>query len=277
MHEAERRLGLADTLARTASGTGANRRWWSPRCRRCCASACSRSRAVKGTPPTATSCAYRSPDQAGRRPGTGERPRPVLAAHHEPGWRTRPRARIEAARMTVALVNLFCRSFAAPPAAIILDIDDTCDPVHGRQQLSPFHAHYDTCCFLPVHVYHVDSGKPVAVRFPTGWRSSPTATGWSGSCQARDSHPLSGDDLARRTKNAGPNGQASVGATLDRGGAQVNTSIHVKDRQRCARVRGSWIESAYHLLTGKYGPEQRWHEPWNCISDNVILSVFYDK
>ena len=52
-------------------------------------------------------------------------------------------SRLEVARMTAALVDLFCRSFPAPPAAITLDIDDTCDPVHGRQQLSLFNAHYD--------------------------------------------------------------------------------------------------------------------------------------
>ena len=34
-------------------------------------------------------------------------------------------SRIEVARMTVALVDIFCRSFPAPPAAITLDIDDT--------------------------------------------------------------------------------------------------------------------------------------------------------
>ena len=77
-------------------------------------------------------------------------------------------SRIEVARMTAALVDLFCRSFGAPPAAITLDIDDTCDPVHGHQQLSLFHAHYDTRCFLPVHIYHVESGKPVAVLLRPG-------------------------------------------------------------------------------------------------------------
>ena len=45
--------------------------------------------------------------------------------------------------MTAALVDIFCRSFASPPPAITLDIDDTCDRVHGHQQLSLFHAHYD--------------------------------------------------------------------------------------------------------------------------------------
>ena len=77
-------------------------------------------------------------------------------------------SRTEVARMTAALVDIFCRSFPAPPAAITLDIDDTCDAVHGQQQLSLFHAHYDTRCFLPVHVYHVESGKPVAVLLRPG-------------------------------------------------------------------------------------------------------------
>jgi len=41
------------------------------------------------------------------------------------------------------MVDLFCDSFAKPPAAITLDIDDTVDEVHGGQQLSLFNAHYD--------------------------------------------------------------------------------------------------------------------------------------
>ncbi len=72
-------------------------------------------------------------------------------------------SRIETARMTAALVDIFCRSFPQAPATITLDIDDTCDRVHGLQQMSLFHAHHDTRCFLPIHVYHVESGKPVVV------------------------------------------------------------------------------------------------------------------
>ena len=49
-------------------------------------------------------------------------------------------SRIEMARMTAALLDLFCRSFAAPSAAITLDIDDTCDAVHARL----------LACFIPV-------------------------------------------------------------------------------------------------------------------------------
>ncbi|WP_395661773.1 transposase [Aestuariivirga sp.] len=71
--------------------------------------------------------------------------------------------RMGAARMTAMMVDVLCKSFRKRPAAITLDIDDTCDPVYGGQQLSLFNAHYDTHCFLPIHVYDVSSGKPVMV------------------------------------------------------------------------------------------------------------------
>jgi hypothetical protein len=66
-------------------------------------------------------------------------------------------------RMMAAMVELFCASFEEVPNRIVLDIDDTCDPAHGRQQLAVFHAHYDERCFLPIHVYEATTGKPVAV------------------------------------------------------------------------------------------------------------------
>ena len=66
-------------------------------------------------------------------------------------------------RMTAAMVDLFCDSFATVPRRIVLDIDDTEDRVHGTQQLSLFHAHYDGRCFLPMHIYEATTGKPVAV------------------------------------------------------------------------------------------------------------------
>jgi len=66
-------------------------------------------------------------------------------------------------RMMAAMVDLFCDSFEQVPRRIVLDIDDTCDPVHGGQQLALFHAHHNERCFLPIHVYEAVSGKPVAV------------------------------------------------------------------------------------------------------------------
>jgi hypothetical protein len=66
-------------------------------------------------------------------------------------------------RMMAAMVELFCDSFERVPDRIVLDIDDTCDPAHGGQQLALFHAYYDERCFLPIHVYEAITGKPVAV------------------------------------------------------------------------------------------------------------------
>jgi hypothetical protein len=75
---------------------------------------------------------------------------------------------LQAARMTAALIDQFCASFPAPLAEITLDIDDTLDIVHGGQQLSFWNAHHDERCFMPIHVYHVESGKPVVVILRTG-------------------------------------------------------------------------------------------------------------
>jgi hypothetical protein len=44
---------------------------------------------------------------------------------------------------------------------VTLDIDDTVDAVHGRQQLSLFNAHYGERCFLPIHVYDTATCRPV--------------------------------------------------------------------------------------------------------------------
>jgi hypothetical protein len=66
-------------------------------------------------------------------------------------------------RMMAAMIELFCDSFTEVPHRIVLDIDDTEDRVHGGQQLALFHAHYDSRCFLPIHIYEATTGKPVAV------------------------------------------------------------------------------------------------------------------
>jgi len=66
-------------------------------------------------------------------------------------------------RLTYAMVDAWCASYAKQPVAVTLDIDDTVDVVHGHQQLSLFHAHYDDRCFLPIHIYDTAAGRPVAV------------------------------------------------------------------------------------------------------------------
>jgi hypothetical protein len=67
-------------------------------------------------------------------------------------------------RLTYALVDQYCASFgSAVPTAITLDIDDTVDVVHGRQQMSLFNAFEGEYCFKPIHVYDVTTGRPVVV------------------------------------------------------------------------------------------------------------------
>jgi DDE family transposase len=70
--------------------------------------------------------------------------------------------------MTYAMIDVYCASHPRPPAAVTLDIDDTLDVVHGRQQLSLFNAHYDERCFLPIHVYDIATSRPVAILLRPG-------------------------------------------------------------------------------------------------------------
>ena len=82
-------------------------------------------------------------------------------------------------RLTYAMVDAWCASYAREPEAVTLDIDDTLDVVHGGQQLSLFHAHHDARCFLPIHVYDTATGRPVAVILRPGKTpSGKEAAGW---------------------------------------------------------------------------------------------------
>ena len=76
------------------------------------------------------------------------------------------------ARIGLGQIDLYCRSFARPPGRIVLDIDDTDDPVHGQQELALFNAHYDCTCFQPIHIFDGLSGKPVLSLLRPGKRPS---------------------------------------------------------------------------------------------------------
>ncbi len=82
-------------------------------------------------------------------------------------WENAPTT-LELARMIVRMVAIYCASYKVPPAAVTLDIDDTCDVVHGYQQLSFWNGHYGERCFLPIHVYDTATGRPVAMLLRTG-------------------------------------------------------------------------------------------------------------
>ena len=71
-------------------------------------------------------------------------------------------------RMMDAMVELFCASFKAVPRRLVLDIDDTGDRVHGGQQLALFNSHHGGYCFMPIHIFEAQSGKPVAIILRSG-------------------------------------------------------------------------------------------------------------
>jgi hypothetical protein len=100
----------------------------------------------------------------GRLPDTGD---DLCSQPTVSRWENAPTLR-EVVRMTRAMVDIYCRSYASPPDAVTLDIDDTCDVAHGNQQMALFNAHYDERCFLPIHVYDAANARPVAMLFRPG-------------------------------------------------------------------------------------------------------------
>ena len=82
-------------------------------------------------------------------------------------WENAPTTR-ELAKLMGAMIGIYCASYPTEPKAVTLDIDDTCDVVHGYQQLSFWNGHYGERCFLPIHVYDTATGRPVAMLLRTG-------------------------------------------------------------------------------------------------------------
>ena len=51
------------------------------------------------------------------------------------------------------LVELFLEAHRTAPREIVLDLDATDDPLHGRQEGRFFHGYYDCYCYLPLYVF----------------------------------------------------------------------------------------------------------------------------
>jgi hypothetical protein len=67
----------------------------------------------------------------------------------------------EAARLCAALIDQVGAT-VKPGKQAILDIDDTFCAAHGHQQLAFWNAHHDERGFASMHIYHVETGTPVA-------------------------------------------------------------------------------------------------------------------
>jgi hypothetical protein len=55
--------------------------------------------------------------------------------------------------MDELMVKLFVESYEKAPAEIVLDMDTTDLPLHGKQEGRFFHGYYDTYCYLPLYVF----------------------------------------------------------------------------------------------------------------------------
>jgi hypothetical protein len=68
-------------------------------------------------------------------------------------------SRPELYRMAVELLHQFIAAYTTPPQVIVLDVDDTEDPVHGGQEQARFDGYDGGDCFLPCHIYEGLSGR----------------------------------------------------------------------------------------------------------------------
>ena len=59
----------------------------------------------------------------------------------------------EGALIEALFVDLFLDAHDRPPKQIVLDLDATDDPLHGRQEGRFFHGYYDCHCYLPLYVF----------------------------------------------------------------------------------------------------------------------------
>lgn len=51
------------------------------------------------------------------------------------------------------LVNVFLESYEVAPEEIVLDVDTTDLPLHGKQEGRFFHGYYDNYCYLPLYIF----------------------------------------------------------------------------------------------------------------------------
>ena len=63
---------------------------------------------------------------------------------------------MEQAAVDRLLVEVFLEAYPEPPREIVLDLDATDDPVHGRQEGRFFHGYYGHYCYLPLYIFCED-------------------------------------------------------------------------------------------------------------------------
>lgn len=66
-----------------------------------------------------------------------------------------------------SLLEIYIRKQKVQPKTIELDMDSTCDPVHGNQEGSIYNGYYKTSCYTPLLMY-ADGGFPLGARLRVG-------------------------------------------------------------------------------------------------------------
>ena len=73
-------------------------------------------------------------------------------------------------RLTKAFVDHFIASYAAPPAAIVLDLDHSDDPTYGQQEFAFYNHYYKNHCYLPLFIFEGTSHALVTAYLRPGTR-----------------------------------------------------------------------------------------------------------
>ena len=60
---------------------------------------------------------------------------------------------LDLAAMRSLFVDIFLEAHAQPPKQIVIDLDATDDPLHGRQEGRFFHGYYKHYCYLPLYAF----------------------------------------------------------------------------------------------------------------------------
>ena len=71
----------------------------------------------------------------------------------DPAKDTYKRVGVNKAAVQELLVQLFVETFEQVPEQIVLDVDATDDPLHGRQEGRFFHGYYGCYCYLPLYIF----------------------------------------------------------------------------------------------------------------------------
>lgn len=84
--------------------------------------------------------------------------------------------RASAVEVHRVMLDVFLESFTKVPKELILDLDATDDPVHGKQEGRFFHGYYDEYCFLPLYIF---CGEQLLVSYLRPSNIDPARHSWA--------------------------------------------------------------------------------------------------